>query len=102
MGDLLAEALAAFQESHPPLITDDGSPPSENDTDDAAAGSRPAERDAPPPDDYSGLHLAADPVERYPGTATGGITDPVLRLPDLTAEPLWRPPGADRWFTASE
>lgn len=88
MGDLLAEALAAFQESHPPLISTNGShpPDTEHDTqpvDGAAAQAELAAR----------LHLAADPVDRYPGDAGDALTDPVLRLPELAAEPPWRQPG---------
>ncbi len=54
MGDLLAEALAAFQEGR---------------------------RLGPPSD---------------------ALTDPELRLPELTAEPLWRPPGTGRQSAAGD
>jgi hypothetical protein len=89
MGDLLAEALAAFQEGQAPR-TSNGTHPSDGHGEGSASS---AEAATGYPHWSAGLYLAADPVDRYPGKATDAITDPVLRLPELTAEPPWRSPG---------
>lgn len=109
MGDLLAGALAAFQESGHPLahgIDMTGPMPAVDGltSRDATAGtSRDAtNQHGSQPRRTPGLQLAANPVERNPGNAAEALTDPELRLPDLTAEPLWWPPGTGRRSTAGE
>ncbi|HEX2296938.1 MAG TPA: hypothetical protein VHH34_00220, partial [Pseudonocardiaceae bacterium] len=99
MGDLLAEALAAFQESGHSFSTG-------TDTSDAhgvdmmpvpGSGTRGQRRHW-----TSGVRLATDPVDRRSDNAAEALTDPELRLPDLTAEPLWQPPGTGRRSTAGD
>jgi hypothetical protein len=94
LGDLLTEALAAYQ----------GSRDAHADLRPTGMGGAPAadaetSRDLPR---YrvlgtrwaAGLTLAAQPVDGdEPAVA---VTNPLLRLPDLTVEPRWVPPGAPR------
>lgn len=105
MGDLLAGALAAFHESYHsvddvemtgPLPVDSGPLPVDAGTSRDGVNQRdfPGRR-AP------GLQLAP-PVDRNVGNAAEALTDPELRLPDLTAEPLWRPPGTGRKSAAGD
>jgi hypothetical protein len=91
MGDLLAGALAAFHESHRPL--EDGIDMTRPIVADAGTGREPTNQRGPHGRRTPGLQLAL-PADRNPGNAAEALTDPELRLPDLTAEPLWRPPGA--------
>ncbi|MGH3796519.1 MAG: hypothetical protein ACRDSP_16710 [Pseudonocardiaceae bacterium] len=96
MGDLLAEALAAFQEGATPLREGiDVTGPSVAVTGDSLDP-------APRRDRTPSLQLADDQVDRHPGSAREAMTDPELRLPDLTAEPLWRPPGMNRQSAAGD
>jgi hypothetical protein len=99
LGDLLAEALAAYQESRDVRVDaryagmrgNDGSSPA-----DAEIG-----RDVPR---YRGLGtrwttslaLAPNPVDRHDDDTAEAVTNPLLRLPDLTAEPRWAPPETGR------
>ena len=96
MGDLLAEALAAFQESGHSLSagTDTSSAHS---FDVPGLGTRGQRRNW-----TLGGQLATDPVDRRSSSAADALTDPELRLPDLTAEPLWQPPGTGRRSTAGD
>jgi hypothetical protein len=96
MGDLLAEALAAFQESAQPLrdaidMIGPGGAVGEHSVDPTTQRGRP-----------SNLQLATDPVNRHRGRVNEALTDPELRLPDLTAEPRWRPPGPSRRSAAGD
>ncbi len=94
MGDLLAGALAAFQESGHPLS--EGTGPAGANHLEATPGRGPRGRRTP------GIQLATDPVDRHPGNPRDALTDPELRLPELTAEPMWRPPGTGRQSAAGE
>jgi hypothetical protein len=115
LGDLLAEALAAYQESRDIRIDARSAGMSRDDTPtqaDAEAG-----RDLPR---YrgtgtrwtAGLVLAPspsdpDPTDLDPGEADEGdrpeaVTNPLLRLPNLTAEPRWVPPEAGRRSAAGD
>jgi hypothetical protein len=102
MGDLLAGALAAFQEGYNSLAAEG------NDMTGPMAADTGPRRDAPNhrgphhPRRPPGLQLAANPADRYPSDAAEALTDPELRLPDLTAEPVWRPPGTGRRSAAGE
>lgn len=93
MGDLLAEALAAFQESGHSLGA--GTDTSGANSVDAAPGRGPWGR-------TSGVQLAADRGDRRASNDSDALTDPELRLPDLTAEPLWQPPGTGRRSAAGD
>ena len=94
LGDLLTEALAAYQESHDPHADPrptgmGGAPAADAETSHdlpryRVLGTRWA----------AGLTLAAQPIDRDdPAVA---VTNPLLRLPDLTVEPRWVPPGTPR------
>ena len=109
LGDLLAEALAAYQESRDVYAdarstgaprADDRDPAEQTNRDVAGYGAGAARWTA-------GLALAANasdpgPVDSGVGEpsnrradqaeASEAITNPLLRLPELTAEPRWVPP----------
>lgn len=109
LGDLLAEALAAYQESRDVYAdarstagprTDDRGPAEETNRDVAGYGAGAARwtvglalaanaSDPSPPDSGAGepSQRRADQAE-----ASEAITNPLLRLPELTAEPRWGPP----------
>lgn len=106
LGDLLAEALSAYHESH-----------------DAHADARPTEM---PGNDHSiavddaetsydvpryrvlgtrwaaGLALAPKPTGADKDDPPEAVTNPLLRLPDLTAEPRWAPPETGRWSAVGD
>ncbi|MGQ0776329.1 MAG: hypothetical protein ACT4NY_18200 [Pseudonocardiales bacterium] len=90
LGDLLAEALAAFQEGHPPLIEGSAMTTLGGNTVDSTPHRGLVGRRV------YGLQLARDPMDRNPNNVAEALTDPELRLPDLTAEPPWRPDGTGR------
>jgi hypothetical protein len=98
LGDLLAEALAAYRESRDVRAPDAGHTGPRGD-DGCTAADVGNSRDAPP---YgrpgtrwmSGLQLAP-PIERREDDPSEALTNPLLRLPDLTTEPLWIPPETD-------
>ncbi|HEX2300940.1 MAG TPA: hypothetical protein VHH34_20935 [Pseudonocardiaceae bacterium] len=94
MGDLLAEALAAFQESGHSLSSSSGTELGGVPADDATAerGTRSNRS--------TGIQLTTESAER--SGHGDALTDPELRLPDLTAEPLWRPPGTGRRSAAGD
>lgn len=98
MGDLLAEALAAFQESgHSLSAGTEGAAVDGNSVDAApGSGSRRQRRHW-----TSGVQLATERADRA-SNATDALTDPELRLPDLTAEPVWQPPGTGRRSAAGD
>ncbi|MFY9807997.1 MAG: hypothetical protein WAK86_12120, partial [Pseudonocardiaceae bacterium] len=82
LGDLLAEALAAYQESR-----------------DIQAEARTRST--------VGLALAPQPIDASPGDPDGvdpaeAVTNPLLRLPDLTVEPRWGPPETGRRSAAGD
>ncbi|MGH3915098.1 MAG: hypothetical protein ACRDTC_17075 [Pseudonocardiaceae bacterium] len=96
MGDLLAQALAAFQEGRPALI--DGSEVTEpvgNSIDPIHQRGLVGRR-------VYGIQLTRDPAYRDFGNVAEALTDPELRLPDLTAEPSWRPDGTGHQSAAGE
>ncbi|HEU0089101.1 MAG TPA: hypothetical protein VFQ77_15895 [Pseudonocardiaceae bacterium] len=94
MGHLLAEALAAFQESRHPL--GNGVEPATAGTASSGDGLAPTARRDPQARGTPSLRLAPGRVDRDPSNPADALTDPELRLPDLTAEPLWRPPRTGR------
>jgi hypothetical protein len=104
LGDLLAEALAAYQESRDAHAHDRG-PTTPCDDDGVAADARRSRgvlryrglgtRWA------SGLQLAPS-IDRSHGDLSEALTNPLLRLPDLTAEPLWIPPEVGRQPAAGD
>ncbi|MDQ2792073.1 MAG: hypothetical protein M3Y73_21110 [Actinomycetota bacterium] len=114
LGDLLAEALAAYQESRDIHAGARSAGMSGND---GATGTvAETDRDVPP---YrgpgtrwsAGLALAPnptdDPTEPNPVDSDGedpaaAVTNPLLRLPNLTAEPRWVPPEAGRRSAAGD
>jgi hypothetical protein len=94
LGDLLTEALAAYQQSRdthadPPPTGLGGAPAADAATSHdlphyRVLGTRWA----------AGLTLAAQPIDGDDPAVV--VTNPLLRLPDLTVEPRWVPPGAPR------
>ncbi|MDQ2881715.1 MAG: hypothetical protein M3Y48_10915 [Actinomycetota bacterium] len=114
LGDLLAEALAAYQESRDIHAGARSAGMGGNES--ATAADAETDRDPPP---YRGLgtrwtaglalapKLTADPAEPNPVDSDGedpaaAVTNPLLRLPDLTAEPRWVPPEAGRRSAAGD
>jgi hypothetical protein len=99
LGDLLAEALAAYQESRD--VRADGvgvaGPPGDDGfaTGDIGNGRDVSPHRGPGTRWASGLQLAP-PIDRREDDPSEALTNPLLRLPDLTAEPLWIPPETDR------
>ncbi|MGH3889077.1 MAG: hypothetical protein ACRDSZ_21400 [Pseudonocardiaceae bacterium] len=105
LGDLLAEALAAYQRSRDARVEDAGLTGPRGDDGGTAADVR-SSRDAPrygrPGTRWtSGLQLAP-PNDRREDDPSEALTNPLLRLPDLTAEPLWIPPETDRRSAAGD
>lgn len=109
LGDLLAEALAAYQESRDVNPDTRATGTLSNDAADAVtlrdlpryrgAGTRWT----------AGLALAPNPIDENvsePGLSDDEpsevITNPLLRLPDLTAEPRWTPPETGRRSAAGD
>ena len=112
LGDLLAEALAAYQESRDVhagarsagMDSSAGATAADAETDRDAPQYRGSGTRwtaslalAPKPTDDSAAPSAAD--EDDSGAA---LTNPLLRLPDLTAEPRWLPPEAGRRSAAGD
>ncbi len=105
LGDLLAEALAAYQESRD-VRADDAGPAGPRSDDGCTAVDVRKSRGAPP---YgrpgtrwtSGLQLAP-PIDRREDDPSEALTNPLLRLPDLTTEPLWIPPETGRRSAAGD
>ncbi len=107
LGDLLAEALAAYQESR--NAHDDARPTGGHDDDDSAAADAETSRDVPR---YRGLGtrrtaslaLALNPTDPHKDDhdPSEALTNPLLRLPDLTAEPRWAPPEAGHRSAAGD
>ncbi len=100
LGDLLAEALAAYQQSR---VGDTAATGRYGDEGAADVGSG---RKAPPygrpgTRGTTGLALAA-PISRREDDPSEALTNPLLRLPDLTAEPLWIPPEVGRQSAAGD
>ena len=105
LGDLLAEALAAYQESRGVRADEAGSTGPRGNDGGTAAGVRNS-RDAPPYSrpgtrGTSGLQLAP-PIDRRADDPSEALTNPLLRLPDLTTEPLWIPPETTRRSAAGD
>jgi tetratricopeptide (TPR) repeat protein len=115
LGDLLAEALAAYQESRD--VRADARPTGMSRDDASATADVEASIDLAR---YrgsgtrwtAGLALAPsptepDPIDLDPSDADGGdppevVTNPLLRLPDLTTEPRWVPPETRRRSAAGD
>jgi hypothetical protein len=106
LGDLLAEALAAYQESREVHadVRATGTPRT-----DVSSATEETSRDLPSYGAGStrwatGLALASDtsPREADQTEPIEAITSPLLRLPDLTAEPRWAPPEADPQWVPPE
>ncbi|MGH3764705.1 MAG: hypothetical protein ACRDS0_14560 [Pseudonocardiaceae bacterium] len=120
LGDLLAEALAAYQESRDVGIDARSNGTSRSNA--STAVDVETNRDLPRyrgPDARwtAGLALAPsptvpdmvdpdtadlDPDGAAEGEPAEAITNPLLRLPDLTAEPRWAPPDAGRRSAAGD
>jgi hypothetical protein len=117
LGDLLAEALAAYQESrdvHADTRTtgmcgDDGPTADDDPTADVDPTAADAETSCELPRSRglatrwtTGLALAPNPIDRHDGDPSEAVTNPLLRLPDLTAEPRWSPPEPGRRSAAGD
>jgi len=104
LGDLLAEALAAYQESRD--IHADAHSTEMPGNDDATAAYAETSCDVPR---YrvlrtrcaAGLALAPKPTGADKDDPLEAMTNPLLRLPDLTAEPRWAPPETGRRLAES-
>ncbi|HKR51469.1 MAG TPA: hypothetical protein VJT72_18175 [Pseudonocardiaceae bacterium] len=104
LGDLLAEALAAYQESRGVRADDTGVTGSRGDdgtATSAGTGRIAAFHRGPGTRWTSGLQLAP-PIDRGEDDPSEALTNPLLRLPDLTAEPLWIPPERSRRSAAGD
>jgi hypothetical protein len=105
LGDLLAEALVAYQESRD--VHTDLRPTTMCHDDGSSTPNPEPGRDAPP---YSGsgtrwnagLALAPNPIDQRETDPSEALTNPLLRLPDLTAEPRWTPPESGRRYAAGD
>jgi tetratricopeptide (TPR) repeat protein len=113
LGDLLAEALAAYQESRDIQAGARSAEPGGGDGSTAAAAE--THRDVPRYRGLgtrwtAGLALAPKPIDANsaePNPVDGddpaeAVTNPLLRLPNLTAEPRWVPPEASRRSAAGD
>ncbi|MGH3671743.1 MAG: hypothetical protein ACRDSH_14080, partial [Pseudonocardiaceae bacterium] len=95
LGDLLAEALAAYQESRD-VRTDARSAGTEKDDVPEVETRREVPRYRGLGTRWAaGLALAPKPVDGE-DRSSDALTNPLLRLPDLTAEPRWLPPESGR------
>jgi hypothetical protein len=104
LGDLLAEALAAYQESRD-LRTE--TPAAGSDEEESAgpdgAANRQLHRYRGRGTRWSaGLAMNPSPAGGYDEDPAEALTNPLLRLPDLTAEPRWLPPEPGRRFAAGD
>ncbi|MFZ0120108.1 MAG: hypothetical protein WBR33_15265 [Pseudonocardiaceae bacterium] len=113
LGDLLAEALAAYQESRDihagarsaGMGGDDGSTAADAETDVAryrGPGTRWTAGLALAPAPIDASSAEPNPVDSGRGDAAAAATNPLLRLPNLTAEPRWVPPEAGRRSAAGD
>jgi hypothetical protein len=105
LGDLLAEALAAYQQSRDVhaesrttamLGKDNGAAP---DVETSREGPRYGGLATRWP---AGLTLAPEVMDRHDDDPSEAVTNPLLRLPDLTAEPRWAPPETGRRSAAGD
>ncbi|MGH3812438.1 MAG: hypothetical protein ACRDUV_08280 [Pseudonocardiaceae bacterium] len=105
LGDLLAEALAAYQESRDVRADDAGATGPGGDDDGAAGGVRNS-WDAPfygrPGTRWTTGLALAPPIDRHEDDPSEALTNPLLRLPELTAEPLWIPRETGRRTAAGD
>jgi hypothetical protein len=104
LGDLLAEALAAYQESRDLRAE---APAAGSDEDESAgpdgAANRQLHRYRGRGTRWSaGLAMNPSPTGGYDEDPAEALTNPLLRLPDLTAEPRWLPPEPGRRFAAGD
>jgi tetratricopeptide (TPR) repeat protein len=113
LGDLLAEALAAYQESRDihagarsaGMGGDDGSTAADAETDVPryrGPGTRWTAGLALAPAPIDASSAEPNPVDSGRGDAAAAATNPLLRLPNLTAEPRWVPPEAGRRSAAGD
>lgn len=124
LGDLLAEALAAYQESRDVYAdarstatprTDDRGPTEETNRDLAGYGGGATRwtaglslashaSDSSPSDSSPSGSGVGEPSQRQAdqAEASEAITNPLLRLPELTAEPRWAPPETRHRSTAGD
>ncbi|MFZ2117948.1 MAG: hypothetical protein WAU83_15800, partial [Pseudonocardiaceae bacterium] len=113
LGDLLAEALAAYQESRDihagarsaGMGGDDGSTAADAETDVAryrGPGTRWTAGLALAPAPIDASSAEPNPVDSGRGDAAAAATNPLLRLPNLTSEPRWVPPEAGRRSAAGD
>jgi hypothetical protein len=103
LGDLLAEALAAYQESRD--IHANARPAGTRGSGGSLAADAETSRDVPryrsPGTRWTaGLVLAPKPIDG--DDPSEAVTNPLLRLPDLTAEPRWVPPETGRRSAAGD
>jgi tetratricopeptide (TPR) repeat protein len=113
LGDLLAEALAAYQESRDihagarsaGMGGDDGSTAADAETDVPryrGPGTRWTAGLALAPAPIDASSAEPNPVDSGRGDAAAAATNPLLRLPNLTAEPRWVPLEAGRRSAAGD
>lgn len=105
LGDLLAEALAAYQESRD--VDADTRSAAMRGNDGSTAADAETSRELPryhgPATRLTtGLALAPSPIDRVDDDPSEAVTNPLLRLPDLTAEPRWAPPEPGRRTAAGD
>ncbi|MGH3933651.1 MAG: hypothetical protein ACRDS1_01480 [Pseudonocardiaceae bacterium] len=105
LGDLLAEALAAYQESRD-VRADKADPTGAGGADGFTAANVGTSRAGLPYRSpgtrwMSGLQLAPT-IDRRDDDPSEALTNPLLRLPDLTAEPQWIPPETGRRSAAGD
>ncbi len=107
LGDLLAEALSAYHESRDIHADAHSTEMPGNDNDDATAAHAETSCEVPR---YrvlgtrwaAGLALAPKPTGADKDDPPEAVTNPMLRLPDLTAEPRWAPPETGRWSAVGD
>ncbi len=105
LGDLLAEALAAYQQGR--AVPADGRGPARPRDDGGATAADTGHSGEAPR--YRGLGMRrasglqlAPPIDRRQDDPSEALTNPLLRLPDLTAEPQWIPPKTGRQSAAGD
>lgn len=115
LGDLLAEALAAYQESRDihagarsgGMGGSDGSTAADADADREmpryrGLGSRWTASLALAPKPIEADSAEPNPVDAHGDDPAEAVTNPLLRLPNLTAEPRWVPPEPGRRSAAGD
>jgi hypothetical protein len=96
LGDLLAEALAAYQESRGVRADARSAGTDKDDVPEEVETKRELPRYRGLGTRWvAGLALAPKPIDGE-DRSSDALTNPLLRLPDLTAEPRWLPPESGR------